>query len=98
MKVRARVKAPEFLPEWAKCCEDFTKHVLALPAISFAETKEISEVETGYCNFCGSKSRTANIMTRLVDGREGFMGIDLLDLDEGPIENSEQPLKTSSQV
>jgi len=98
MKVRARVKAPEYLPEWAKCCEGFTKHVLSLPEISFADASRISGVETGHCNYCGSTSHTTNIWTALADGREGLMGIELLDLDEGPIENSEQPLKTFSQV
>ena len=94
MKVRARVKAPEYLPGWAKCCEESIANFGKVGELVIDLSDE--QVSDDLCKFCfssrGPRKGYGN------DKFKKYMPIEALDLDEGPIENSEQPLKTFSQV
>lgn len=84
MKVRARVKAPEHLPEWAKCCE--------APLTKVAEQMEyfivdLSQTRSGEarCTACGAPLGHITQVIGYFPLAEWIV-LDILDLDEGPLE------------
>ena len=82
--VRARPKAVEYLPEWAKCCKEFTSGLLAIGEI----TVDISDLDlpspsTLECAFCKSVLPISKGVSDVADGL--FIPLELLDLDEGPV-------------
>lgn len=84
--VRARPKAVEYLPEWAKCCAEGMAADQILGEIT-VDLDDASE-RTGFvCNHCYAPFPTY-VSVRMIDGRgKGLkMALDVLGLDEGPLE------------
>lgn len=82
MKVRARVKAREYWPEWACCC-----HVDHLTKQEFVADPAITRGPIpGRCKLCGAEQPALLDVVTYIDGEEYWMCIELLDLDEGPME------------
>jgi len=82
MKVRARVKAKEHLPNWTRCCD--------APLTIDAErmewfTVDLSRKITGdtRCKFCGADAGTRTKVVGYFPSGEGLISLDILDLDEG---------------
>jgi hypothetical protein len=83
--VRARIKAKEFLPEWATCCEG-----------SLAELQSLGEIQVDlstmqefgpmfYCLHCDRRPWHGKVKAVRIVGKEkrSFAAFELLDLDEG---------------
>ena len=84
MKVRARVKAREYWPEWTRCCPEMQEHVEKAHTIVPGEfTVDLSKQipwPSKVCRFCGA-DLPALPSADLVG--IGLVVIDWLDLDEG---------------
>lgn len=84
--VRARPKAIEHLPEWAKCCDKATEHMESDRKSDnpYVLDMSVSRLRTeNVCRWCKAPWPEHKVYRDIVDGR--FAAIDLLDLDEGPV-------------
>lgn len=84
--VRARPKAVEDLPEWAKCCEQFTAVLMAIGEI----TVDVSDLDapasrTLGCAFCGSVLPISKGVPDVADGL--FIPLECFDIDETGVAN-----------
>ena len=79
MKVRARVKAPEQLPEWARCCEACIGEIAAHDGEIFeVEASRIRHTHgAAKCKFCGNRTLDPGPYV------DGLCYVALLDIDEG---------------
>jgi len=80
--VRARVKAPEHLPEWAACCDRFMES-LYIEATEWSIVGFRKRQADTYCIGCNTRL-PAGMDT--VDEQGLLCPLEFLDLDEGPIE------------
>lgn len=86
MKVRARVKAPEYLPEWAKCCEESIKRDQSLGEF-VVDLDDIALMGSGECYCCDAIVPEKNEVMMVSGTGNGYrFPLELLDLDEGPME------------
>lgn len=82
--VRAKVKEPEYLPDWATCCpqpmridgRDNEEMMVDLSRSTFREEKRCTACKADFPKYKAVWAITAY-------GREGWMPIEVLDLDEG---------------
>ena len=81
MKVRARVKAREHLPEWAKCCQAHMDYMLGLPQMTL-DVNELIKESGVVCLFCKVEHPEAPAALDIAEG--DYMPLELCDLDEGP--------------
>lgn len=79
--VRARPKAFEHLPEWAKCCDRALTEIQSFSEFTI-DLARIYEPNYATCGYCGTPVNTGPYVP-MEDGRA--MPIALLDLDEGPL-------------
>jgi hypothetical protein len=78
--VRARPKAVEDLPEWAKCCQKYIDATLAIGEI-IIDLDTIHEEFFQGCGFCFT--RNPGYRKRVKDVADGqFCSFDCFDLDE----------------
>ena len=84
MKVRARVKGQQYLPERTRCCD--------APLTKQAESMEFFMVDTsrrrsgeGTCTACGAPQGEITQVIGWFPAEE-WIDIDIIDLDEGPID------------
>lgn len=80
--VRAKVKAPEYLPNWAKCCAESVNQVCGCSSVLEADVNTLLSAPAGLakCLGCGAEIPALRII-RLSCGC--WFPLDLLDLDEG---------------
>jgi len=81
--VRARPKLPEYLPEWAKCCQAAVDEIAGFGEF-VGDLLAVYQPIGGFatCGYCGEILDTGPYLTG-VDGRA--MPISILDLDEGSL-------------
>jgi hypothetical protein len=79
--VRARIKAVEFLPEWARCCPEAIEHDQRIGE-TFADLSR-QGTRRGVCRFCGAVRGFHKTVWTQDERNAGVVAIDLLDLDEG---------------
>jgi hypothetical protein len=78
--VRARPKAVEDLPEWAKCCDGHLSALLASGEM-IIDLDRVTWLLPGYtCASCGRIRKAMKAVS--VHGKNHFESLDLLDLDE----------------
>ena len=78
--VRAKPKAREYMPEWAKCCPEYIAANQAIGEI----TVDLDDCEVWdriYCSFCGREATW--IKGVQIVGDEDTLPLAVLDLDEG---------------
>ena len=81
--VRARPKAVEYLPEWAKCCAELRDGILAWPEM-IVDVSRVWRAAPGPCRFCGSEKP---VLIFVLDVETlHYAPTDVIDLDEGSIE------------
>lgn len=79
--VRARPKLREYLPEWAKCCEDYMEATQSIGQIVIDVSTLHDEFFEG-CGFC--HKRMPGPRKRVMDVADGmYVSFDTFDLDEG---------------
>jgi len=87
--VRARVKAPEHLPEWAKCCEEIIRHGQEMGEMVL-DLDWANITQPGCrCKFCDvGVLKDGEPTARIVSGQHVGkpMPLVLCDLDEGTLE------------
>lgn len=82
--VKARPKAVEYLPEWAKCCDQAVKRDQALGEI-MVNLADVRVEPAAPCKFCGVTLPKANeVMIASGIGSGYCFPIEMLDIDEGP--------------
>ena len=88
MKVRARVKAPEYLPEWAKCCPELIAQISRFKDVVAVVDLGSIYLARVYCGFCGARPDPATRQCIIAPGiGQGCPAFELLDLDEGPMDS-----------
>lgn len=86
--VRARPKAIEDLPEWAKCCAAYIAATRSIGE-TIVDLSTLCEEYFHGCGFCFT--RMPGMRRRVMDTADGiYVSFDTLDLDEGEIP-AEQP-------
>lgn len=86
MRVRAKIKAWDALPEWARCCEKKRKEHHAFTTDAFeVDLSDTRSAGIGHCRFCRAEQPVMVDVTAYVDGVDYWIGIEVLDLDEGPM-------------
>lgn len=87
MKVRARPKPVEQMPEWSKCCDELISHHLDTGEIT-VDVSDTHIPKARNCRFCHAVIDIAGRAARIHDGKYAGMmyPLQLLDLDEGPIQ------------
>ena len=86
VKVQARVKAFEFWPDWAKCCQEHIDYMLGLPLMTLDVEKMVKERDV-VCEFCRTEHPESVAALDIAEG--DYMPLELADLDEGPEEKPE---------
>lgn len=85
--VKARAKSPDQIPEWARCCGEYYKHLVGLGevTIDLSETyMPVAHKRRLRCRWCHSDHGNNRLGVRnLTTGN--FTVLECLDLDEGPI-------------
>lgn len=78
--VRARPKAREYMPEWAKCCPEFVSAAQAEGEMTV--DLEHAVREHMLCSYCEADHGMQLGVMDVADKR--YTHLELLDLDEGP--------------
>lgn len=90
MKVRARAKKIDDLPEWAKCCDWYWKnlHDLGVVILDLDEQKRINpqDGEGVRCKQCKTERPSVLAVRNISTGN--FTLLECFDLDEGPLESA----------
>lgn len=81
--VRARLKIPEHIPDWAKCCP---RPLLisgndAVLAVDMTRQSLRQEKQCAYCE--APFPDYLSVWVKTPDGAEGLVPFELLDIDEG---------------
>lgn len=81
--VRARPKAAEYLPEWAKCCDTQIRVTRSFGDMT-VDLDSLHFHPGGDCTYCGAEWPGFKQVIDVADGMG--VGIEMIDLDEGPLE------------